>query len=71
MPLVNRLRVGARMMSLACLATVALGARTAAAQSTVVSITFDDADTITSSCIAMMDGKEQPPHPTTLKRVKE
>jgi hypothetical protein len=36
-----------------------------------ISITFDDADTITSSCIAMMDGKEQPPHPTTLKRVKE
>ena len=36
-----------------------------------ISITFDDADTITSSCIAMMDGKEQPPHPTTLKRTKE
>lgn len=36
-----------------------------------ISITFDNADTITSSCVAMMDGKEQPPHPTTMKRVKE
>jgi hypothetical protein len=35
-----------------------------------ISITFDDADTITSSCVAMIDGKEQPPHPTTMKRVK-
>lgn len=36
-----------------------------------ISLTFDDADTVTSSCVAMIDGKEQPPHPTTLKRVKE
>lgn len=35
-----------------------------------LSITFDDANTITTSCIAMMDGKELPPQPTTLKRVK-
>lgn len=35
-----------------------------------LSITFDDADTITSSCQAIMDGKELPQHPTTLKRVK-
>ncbi len=35
-----------------------------------LSITFDDADTITASCTAIMDGKEQPEHPTTLKRVK-
>jgi len=35
-----------------------------------LSITFDDADTLTSSCVAIMDGKELPEHPTTLKRVK-
>lgn len=35
-----------------------------------LSITFDDADTITTSCRAIMDGKELPEHPTTLKRVK-
>jgi hypothetical protein len=35
-----------------------------------LSITFDDADTITSSCSAIVDGKEAPAHPTTLKRVK-
>ena len=35
-----------------------------------LSITFDDADTITTSCKAIMDGKEMPEHPTTLKRVK-
>jgi hypothetical protein len=35
-----------------------------------LSITFDDADTITSSCQAIVDGKEAPEHPTTLKRVK-
>lgn len=35
-----------------------------------LSITFDDADTITSSCKAIMDGKEMAEHPTTLKRVK-
>jgi hypothetical protein len=33
-------------------------------------ITFDDADTITASCKAILDGKEAPEHPTTLKRVK-
>jgi hypothetical protein len=35
-----------------------------------LSITFDDADTITTSCRAMMDGKEMEEKPTTLKRVK-
>ncbi|MEO8616009.1 MAG: hypothetical protein ABI600_12775 [Luteolibacter sp.] len=35
-----------------------------------LSITFDDADTITTSCVAIMDGKEMPVHPTILKRVK-
>ena len=35
-----------------------------------LSITFDDADTITTSCKAMMDGKEMEEKPTTLKRVK-
>jgi hypothetical protein len=35
-----------------------------------LSIRFDDADTITSNCKAIMDGKELPEHPTTLKRVK-
>ena len=35
-----------------------------------LTITFDDADTITTSCKAFMDGKEMPEHPTTLKRVK-
>lgn len=33
-------------------------------------LTFDDADTITASCKAIMDGKEQPEKPTTLKRLK-
>ena len=33
-------------------------------------ITFDDANTITTSCKAIMDGKEAPAHPTTFKRVK-
>jgi hypothetical protein len=36
-----------------------------------VSITFDSADSITTSCVAMLDGKEQPPCPTTLTRMKE
>jgi hypothetical protein len=31
---------------------------------------FDDADTITSTCKAIFDGKEMPEHATTLKRVK-
>lgn len=35
-----------------------------------LAITFNDANTITSSCQAIMDGKEMPEHPTTLKRVK-
>jgi hypothetical protein len=34
-----------------------------------ISLRFDDADTITTSCKAMMEGKEMPEHPTTLKRV--
>jgi hypothetical protein len=33
-----------------------------------LAITFDDADTITTNCKAIMDGKEMPEHPTTLKR---
>jgi len=36
-----------------------------------LTITFDDKDTITSGCVAMIDGQEQDAHPTTLKRVKE
>ncbi len=35
-----------------------------------LTITFDDPDTITTSCKAIMDGKETPEHPTILKRVK-
>jgi hypothetical protein len=35
-----------------------------------MTIRFDDADTITTGCTAIIDGKEQPEHPTTLKRVK-
>jgi len=35
-----------------------------------LSITFDDADTITTSCKAIIDGKEQAEKPTKLKRVK-
>ncbi len=35
-----------------------------------LTITFDDADTITSSCKAIIDGKEMAENPTTLKRVK-
>lgn len=35
-----------------------------------LSISFDDADTITTSCSAIMDGKEAPAHAVTLKRVK-
>ena len=35
-----------------------------------LSIRFDDAETITTSCQAIIDGKEAPEHPTTLKRVK-
>ena len=35
-----------------------------------LSITFNEADTITTSCQAIIDGKEQAEKPTTLKRVK-
>ena len=35
-----------------------------------LTVTFDDADTVTMSCHAIMDGKEMPEKPTTLKRVK-
>jgi hypothetical protein len=35
-----------------------------------VTIRFDDADTFTSSCKAIIDGKELPEHATTFKRVK-
>ena len=33
-------------------------------------IRFDDADTVTTSCKAFVNGKEMPENPTTLKRVK-
>ena len=35
-----------------------------------LTIRFEDADTISSSCKAIMDGKEMPEHATVLKRVK-
>jgi hypothetical protein len=35
-----------------------------------LTISFDDPDTITTSCKAIIDGKEMAEHPTTLKRVK-
>jgi len=35
-----------------------------------LTIHFDDPDTITTTCKAIMDGKETDPHATTLKRVK-
>jgi hypothetical protein len=35
-----------------------------------LTIRFDDTDTITTSCKAIMDGKEMAEHPTTLRRVK-
>jgi hypothetical protein len=35
-----------------------------------LALTFVDQDTITASCKAVIDGKEIPEHPTTLKRVK-
>jgi hypothetical protein len=35
-----------------------------------MTISFDDADTITTSCKAMIGGKEIPEHAATLKRVK-
>jgi hypothetical protein len=36
-----------------------------------LSMHFDDANTITASCKAIMDGKEMAEKPTTLKRVKQ
>lgn len=35
-----------------------------------LTLSFDDADTITASCKSIMDGKEMPEKPATLKRVK-
>ena len=35
-----------------------------------MTIQFDDADTITTSCKALMEGKAMPEHANTLKRVK-
>lgn len=35
-----------------------------------MTIRFEDADTISTSCKAIMDGKEMPEHATTLKRAK-
>ena len=35
-----------------------------------MTIHFDDADTVTTSCKAMIDGKQMEEHPCTLKRVK-
>lgn len=35
-----------------------------------MSISFEDANTITTSCKAIIDGKEMPEQPTTLKRIK-
>jgi hypothetical protein len=35
-----------------------------------LTIRFDDPDTITTSCKAIIDGKEMPEHPTVLKRVR-
>jgi hypothetical protein len=35
-----------------------------------LTIRFDDKDTVTSSCKAIIDGKVMDEHPTTLKRVK-
>ena len=35
-----------------------------------LTLRFDDADTITASCKAIMDGQEMPEKPTTMKRVK-
>lgn len=36
-----------------------------------LTLRFDDADTITASCRAFMDGKEMPEKPTTMKRVSK
>lgn len=35
-----------------------------------LTLTFEDADTITASCKAIVDGQEMPEKPATLKRVK-
>jgi hypothetical protein len=36
-----------------------------------LTLTFNDPDTITTSCKAIVDGKESEEHPTTLKRVQK
>ncbi len=36
-----------------------------------LTLTFEDADTLVMSCKAIIDGKEMPEHPTTMKRVKQ
>lgn len=36
-----------------------------------LTLTFEDADTLTASCKAFMDGKEMAEHPTVMKRVKK
>jgi len=35
-----------------------------------LTIKFEDADTVTSTCKALVEGKEMPDHPCTLKRIK-
>jgi hypothetical protein len=35
-----------------------------------LSISFDDSDTITTNCKGIVEGKDMPEHPMTLKRVK-
>ena len=35
-----------------------------------MAIQFDDAETITTSCKAFIDGKEAPSHDATFKRIK-
>jgi hypothetical protein len=35
-----------------------------------LTIRFDDADTVTTRCLAIVNGQAAPEHPTTLKRVK-
>jgi len=36
-----------------------------------LTVRFDDPDTITTTCKALMEGKEMAEHPVTMKRVKE
>lgn len=35
-----------------------------------LTLSFDGPDTVTATCKAIIDGKDVPPHPTTLKRIK-